>query len=354
MKIVFITGRLNICYGVTSYLLNLLSHLSKKCEIILIGAEGNAVSKFITSKIKLILIEEVEFDKRNLLNFTIAVWKVLKLIYKHKPDVIHSNSYYNANIAKYASHFLKIKPLLVQTIHGDHHHTGRLKKYNADRYILVNKQLKEIITNYDERMGAKSFVIFDGIYYDETIKVKSNKKKSDLKIITVARLIKNKEIQNIIEALYHLYNRYGIKLGIYIYGEGDYKDDLESLAKKLKVDAYFLGSESDKNKIYGNADIFIFSSIMEGFGLTLLEAANYLNFIIASDFEGIENIFEDKIDGFLFKKYSVEDLAEKIKLAIDLDREDRIKIAGTFRKKAIDRFSAERMAQETMKVYEAK
>ena len=61
-------------------------------------------------------------------------------------------------------------------------------------------------------------------------------------------------------------------------------------------------SQINLPKYYNLADVFISSSIMEGQGLTILEAMACGCLVVANDVGGIFHSIQDGINGFLIKK----------------------------------------------------
>lgn len=93
-------------------------------------------------------------------------------------------------------------------------------------------------------------------------------------ILTVARLEKEKDISLSLAALEHVCHVYP-KTGFIIVGQGNEKDALlqEIQKRKLTDNVYFEGWQSDVIQYYKTADLYLCTSLYEGFGLSLFEAA---------------------------------------------------------------------------------
>lgn len=74
---------------------------------------------------------------------------------------------------------------------------------------------------------------------------------------------------------------------------------------------------NDKKDFFEKADLFVFPTLNEAFGLVLLEAMEYKIPCIATSEGGIPSIIENNISGFIVEKNSPELLAEKIEYMID-------------------------------------
>lgn len=95
--------------------------------------------------------------------------------------------------------------------------------------------------------------------------------------------------------------------------------------------AYFYGKKynEDKKTFFENADIFIFPTLNEAFGLVLLEAMQHHLPCVSTTEGGIPGIIDEDKTGFLVPKHDAETLAEKIQtLLSDADLRQRMGEAG--------------------------
>lgn len=97
--------------------------------------------------------------------------------------------------------------------------------------------------------------------------------KDELALFHVGRLTAVKN-QHLLLAMVPKLLESGIKVRLYIAGEGELKTSLFSYAKELNISQYvsFLGNRKDVDKLYQAADILLLPSFHEGFPLTLVEA----------------------------------------------------------------------------------
>jgi glycosyltransferase involved in cell wall biosynthesis len=98
-------------------------------------------------------------------------------------------------------------------------------------------------------------------------------------------------------------------------------------------------------------DLFVMSSVTEGLGTSLLDAMAAARPVVATTAGGIPEVVVDGETGFLVPPRDHEAMAASIvRLLKDEDLRRRMGQAGLARAHA--RFSAERMVQETVRVYE--
>ncbi|MHC4457890.1 MAG: glycosyltransferase family 4 protein, partial [Planctomycetota bacterium] len=99
-----------------------------------------------------------------------------------------------------------------------------------------------------------------------------------------------------------------------IAGDGDLRDQLEALARKLQLDTvYFIGNQNHRQmvKLYNIADVIAMPSIFEAFGLVATEALACGTPVIASNVGGCKEIVTEQV-GCLIEPSDYKTLAEKV------------------------------------------
>lgn len=158
---------------------------------------------------------------------------------------------------------------------------------------------------------------------------------SGIRLLNVGRLTWQKAQDLLLESCAIL-KKEDIEFSLVIVGEGELRPFLEKKTAELGLSECVTMrghlSEFEALKEYRSADIFVLSSVSEGFGIVLLEAmANGLA-VIAPSLNGIPEIIEDGVNGRLFVPGSARELAQIIKeLAQDQVKRMRFADAG-FRK----------------------
>jgi glycosyltransferase involved in cell wall biosynthesis len=131
------------------------------------------------------------------------------------------------------------------------------------------------------------------------------------------RLSKEKGVDVLLHAVKILSKNHP-KLNVNIIGEGPEKNKLIWLANDLKLDnVNFLGKipYSEIPKYYINATVVVIPSVwLETGPLVAIEAAFTGRPVIASDCGGMKDIVINGVTGFLFRRNSPEDLAEKLRI----------------------------------------
>jgi glycosyltransferase involved in cell wall biosynthesis len=170
-------------------------------------------------------------------------------------------------------------------------------------------------------------------------------------ILTVATSIKRKNIPFLLD-VYKILKKKGIEEKFVIIAGTLYlKDEILKLAteKKIENDTFVL-TEIPVNELpffYSGAELFVFLSLYEGFGLPVLEAMACGCPVITSNISSLPEIAGDA--GIIVNPYSLEESSTSILNTLS----DEI-LKSEKRKKGIERaslFSWEKCARETLEVY---
>jgi glycosyltransferase involved in cell wall biosynthesis len=138
---------------------------------------------------------------------------------------------------------------------------------------------------------------------------------------TVGNLTAKKDHRTLLEALAFLVPRHSA-IHMVIIGDGPLRRDLESLAASLGVAdrVTFAGSRADVSELLPALDIFVLSSLYEGFPIALVEAMVAGLACVATEVGGTPELVADRRNGLLVPPASAAALAEVLsELAEDND-----------------------------------
>ena len=168
----------------------------------------------------------------------------------------------------------------------------------------------------------------------------------------VAALTEHKDHDTLIRAAAQVVERQP-RTRFVIVGDGELREPLTALAASLGVAEHvvFTGFRRDTDRLMPAFDVFCLSSILEGLGTSLLDAMSFSRPIVATRAGGISEAVADGETGLLVAPRDIGALAVALlELLNDPDRREAYGIAGRQR---FDRhFTAERMVEETLTVYE--
>ncbi len=171
-------------------------------------------------------------------------------------------------------------------------------------------------------------------------------------ILYLGRLGKEKSIDVLLKAFQRVHRELP-QTAFVLIGEGTEKENLENLAKKLKIaDAvYFLGGIDYKHvpKALAGSDLFVFASKTETQGMVVLEALASGLPVVAVNAHPFKDIITPPEHGLL-AKYDPKDFAEKMITSLT-DEEYQQKVAEKAKRKAAE-FSLEALTPELEKFYQ--
>ncbi len=139
-------------------------------------------------------------------------------------------------------------------------------------------------------------------------------------------------------------------------GSGQDEQKLKKLVSQNTLDSYvYFTGFVDNASLYLKAfDANVLPSRSEAMPLAVLESGMAGTLMIASDVGGIPELISDGETGFLFPNGNTEELARKIKIALQLDEQERAKITDALSQKISNSFSIEQMVEKTIAAYKQK
>jgi len=134
--------------------------------------------------------------------------------------------------------------------------------------------------------------------------------------IAVGRLTKQKNFTLLLNAFAKV--RQTIDAQLIILGEGELRNDLEDQIKTLKLkDVHLLGFVDNPFALMKQADIFVSSSLWEGFGNAIVESLALGTQVVSTDCpSGPAEILEDGKYGFIVKSNQINELTMAMESAL--------------------------------------
>lgn len=173
-------------------------------------------------------------------------------------------------------------------------------------------------------------------------------------LFCLSSLVRRKNLERLIRAHHHLREQGKIDHILIISGRkgwGFFKEIFKVVDElKAKKEVIFTGylTEEDRILFYNGADLFIYPTLYEGFGLPILEAMGCGTPVITSNTSALPEIAGDA--ALFIDPYRVDDIASRIQqLLEDTGLYDELRNKGLERVKA---FSWEKTARQTLEVYQ--
>ena len=154
----------------------------------------------------------------------------------------------------------------------------RFSSIRADKTVCISKNGEYDMRNFFKIKEKKLCTIYNPVDIKSLLTIEEDytfdKEFSDyFNIVTMGRLTYQKGQWNLIYAIKDIVVQYP-KVRLYILGDGELKNELEELVKKLELEehVFFLGFISNAHKFLRQCDLFVLTSLFEGLGNVLLEA----------------------------------------------------------------------------------
>jgi glycosyltransferase involved in cell wall biosynthesis len=167
-------------------------------------------------------------------------------------------------------------------------------------------------------------------------------------VLYVGRLLRIKGVHHLLGAFPRVLARFPLAR-LLIVGDGEEGQDLQTSARRLGLGprVAFLGSlpHEDVIRCMRAADVFVLPSLVESFGIVLLEAMSCGLPVVASRVMGIPYLVEDGLNGFLVPPTDEEALADRITALLSdpdlrarMGEQNRNKAAAYLMPRIADRF----------------
>lgn len=295
-----------------------------------------------------------------------SILKLKKIFNDFQPRIIHAHGTRAALFARVAN---AGRFPCIYTLHGIHylHYSNIFKKW---LYIWGERFLKTLtskficVSQYDFNEGRKSgvidpertAVIYNGVRNFSFPSREEARKElaldKDILVLNIGRLHIQKGHMFLIEGAKKVLERKS-NVKFWIVGEGEEREKLSEEMRKegLQGKVSLLGYREDIPNLLAAADIFVLSSLWEGFPYTVLEAMSVGLPVVSTDVGGVAEAVEDEQTGLLVPPKEPRLLADALLYLID-HPERRKKMGEKGRERVRKKFSLEKMLSQIEKVYD--
>lgn len=224
---------------------------------------------------------------------------------------------------------------------------------NSYKIVVISQSTKKDLVKYYKIPENKILLIYPCLPKQAKIEVKPKNITKSPYILFIGTLEPRKNIGSIIKAFHKLKRETNFPHQLVISGKKgwDYSN-IFTLVEKLKLekDVIFTGyvTEEEKKYLYTHADVFVYPSFYEGFGIPPLEAMSYGCPVITSNTSSLPEAVGDA--AIMINPHNVNALAEAI---------ERVLTDGGLRKEMIEKglkqakkFSGERTVGKMQKFTE--
>ncbi|MFA6448167.1 MAG: glycosyltransferase [bacterium] len=288
--------------------------------------------------------------------------RVRKLVDERGIDVVHAHSRVPAWIAHYAVR--DGRAAFIITAHGQYApHIGSRVMALGDRIICVSRV---VLDHMADKLGAdrdRMRVVYNGINIEEATRdFEVRRPAADVKkelgipegapvIGSIGRLTMTKGLRFFVDALRQVKNRVpGVKA--ILVGDGPLRKELQDRAAELGMaeDLIFTGVRTDIYDLLGIMDVYVVSSLYEGFPMGCLEAMSTHVPIVATRVGGIPEMLENNRTALLAEPKDSATLSDNIARLLE-DRGFAAKLTEGGYHDIVSKFSQRKMVSDVLEIY---
>lgn len=292
----------------------LAKSLSKKYQTLLIVQEKPKSSD--SKHLEIVNRENIAYIqlKGNIIN---RISQVVEIVRKHKIQIVFAFLAKDNLLAALVSFFVKIK-----VIGGVRNCTLPFLKKLSIRILHRHQFDYLLFNNHDGRKAfiASGFSEKKSITIHNFIEVKSpplkRANKKTLNILTVARFSVNKDYSTAFKAIRYLIDNFQIEPEVkyQVVGWGKEEKQIIRMISYLKLDhiVEIIKMPDDIGSYFKNADIYLCTSLIEGFSNSVMEALSYSLPVLATNVGDNAYMVHEGYNGHLFKIGDYPLIAEKL------------------------------------------
>ncbi len=270
---------------------------------------------------------------------------LLKVLREKRADIVHLHGYGATTFGRLCAWRMGIPAILHE--HANHGDTPWFQKVadrilapHTDLAIAVSESTGEFTTRARLMPAERTKVVYLGAPLDEFARLRSADEIAQARrelglapgtvaVGTITRLMPSKGNQYLVEAAPAILAKHP-DVRIFVVGEGELQQDLETQARALNLGDRFVfsGFKRDVAAALSAFDVVVFPSLWEGTPLTVFETLAMGKPIVATDADGLLDVLRDRKDALIVPKAdagalaaAVSELLENKALAEALGRE---------------------------------
>lgn len=277
-----------------------------------------------------------------------------------KPDIIHAHSRRGADIwAGIVAKILGIKAVVTRRVDNpENAFAARLKYGMYQRVITISEGIRKVVLKTGIEPGKVVCVrsaidpkryrfSCDKNWFNQTFGLDEKA----IPIGTIAQLIERKGHKTLLEAAPDVLKAFPDVRFIF-FGKGGFKSELEQLVSQLGLEGkvIFAGFRDDLERILPCLFMVVHPALIEGLGVSLIEASLAGVPVIATNAGGMPEIVRHGQNGMIVEPGSAKELVETIKMLLS-DPKMAKEMGEMGIKLVLDEFNVERMVEGNLTVY---
>ena len=347
----------NSTWNLYNFRFDLIKELAKKNKVYILAPKDKYVDKFSN-----VIFINFNFDTRSMSIFKnlIYFFFYIKKLQNIKPDFFLSFTTKPNIIGSLACIYLKINFIPNITGLG----TLFLRSFflfyfskiilnfifrYASKIYFHNIEDRNLFCNNNLLLKKKSIVIPGSGVNLKKFSYKKIKKKNFYTFIYFGRIMKDKGLNELLEAIFFI-KRQKLKLKFILVGEITEKALKKKIQKLIKLNylKYYKFTDNIKKYIYKSGCV-ILPSYREGLPKSIIEAQSMGRPALVSNVEGCRSIIKNSYNGFLFAPRSSQSIVKSIKKFTNLSSKDRMKMSINSFTNAKNKFNNAIIIQQYLK-----
>lgn len=330
---------------------------------------SDKINQFLLTPKGSILAKKLEgdhvFTAPKLINLDLRfVYKIVSICQKEKIDIIHVHDPDAHSLSIIAADLFKNRAKIIlhkKTIFPIKNRKSSIYKYNhpnIKKIIGVSKaSIESIIDKIEDK--SKLTYIYDGININSStdslnnnpFKNKLNGETPSIVIGNIANHYRHKNLHLFIDIAEQIIKTDRSILFVQI-GAGSLTESLKNYTKQKNIEdnILFLGFKENAENYLPFFDIYLFTSSMEGFNVSILEAYKYGIPIVSSAVGGIKESIIDQKTGYLCDPNNINDFKTAL-LNLIASPELRKNMGEKGHERLISHFTLETMATKLINLY---
>ena len=322
------------------------------------GKEGTLVEKLRGANIRVINLPHLKRDISLVDEFR-SFHFIFRTLVSENPDVFHTNSSKMGGLGNLAGRLAGVRKIIF-TSHGWAFNEPRpawqrviarffvwLTIFLSHKTVCVSVASKRDVEKWPF-ISSKLEVVHNGASEFNLLPRES----VEFTVGTLAELHRIKGLDILLKA-WSKFNKRHPEAKLVIMGEGEERNNLESLAQELDIttSVTFKGYVENAKQHLSDFDIFVLPSRSENLPYAILEAGLAGLPVIATSVGGIPEIIESSINGALVQPEDPEALFSTLILLAE-DQSLRARLGSNLQEHVRQNFSLSKMVRDTLAVYE--
>lgn len=319
MKIVIVVSQVTPGGGLSKYICTLVGVLTQDSNnqvtvLATHASEENPQLEQLKAERK---VHHISLAKLSTIRKYVAL---ISYLCKLHPDVIINN--YNAT-TQYILPFLPKDIKIVHVIHGitdDFYRVASINGRYVDKWVIPTPALRDVFNCYTKNKYSNRIVTIPHAV-DAASAITCRKEKGTIQLTYAGVLYEHKGVQILPDVIKKILGR-GYNIHFTFIGDGILRSELENIlgseVEKGIVDFTGLIDGKEVYQKMQSADIFVYPTHMDSFGLVIAEAMMNGAIPVVTCLEGItDTIVDDGQNGYLVAQDDIQCFVERISSLID-------------------------------------